>query len=413
MQQRQVLLICTSLPQLGSAGNLTYLYAILDYLYFRKFDTTVLIIGYRFPKLLFRLSNYVPFRNIRLAGDGLLRLGDWILVMKVGAWRRAIYSGVMDSRLKFLREFAGRLRRRHVSEAHVIMGHFVGPAEIAAGRRWIAQSRAEFVLIDTIFLSAFRSCLPLGTRSLIITHDVFHQRYASFASRNIKVTPLVTAATERDALKDFDNIIAITDEDASVFVSMVPNAKIVTFPAPVNPVAKTGNATRRGDGNILFIGSKSSHNVDGLLWFLEEIWPGVKQRHPSATLDVVGSVCEEISGQYIGINKHHVVKDIAQVAQHAAFAINPIKSGSGLKIKMLDYLAHGLPIVTSPVGVQGFLRNGSEPFVVCNDAASFCETVDLLLREPDTVRAMSQRCAEYATQFSRRSLFDKLDVAFM
>ncbi len=411
--RKKALLICAALPQLGSAGNLSYLYAFLDYLDSRGFDATVLIVGYRLPKLLFRISDYIPFPNVRLAGDGLLRFGDWILVTKAGAWRRTIYSRLLDSKLPFLKGLANHMRRRHLREAQVIMGHFAGAAEVAAGQRWITRSKADFVLVDTIFLSAFRRALPTGTRSIIVTHDVFHQRYASFVNRNIKVTPLITAAIERDALKDFDAIVAISGEDASVFASLAPDASIVTFPSPVTPAAtNTGNARSPRGRSILFIGSKTSHNVDGLLWFFEEVWAGVKQRHPSATLDVVGSVCEEISGQYTGVNRHHIVKDLAQVAQRAAFAINPIRSGSGLKIKMLDYLAHGLPFVTSPLGVQGFPRNGAEPFIICNDASSFCEAVNLLLADPDALQSISQRCAPYAEQFSRDPLFEKLDAAF-
>ncbi len=410
--RKNALLICAALPQLGSAGNLSYLYAFLDYLDSRQFDATILIVGYRLPKLLFRLSNYLPFRNVRLAGDGLLRFGDWILVLKAGAWRRAIYGGLADSRFTLLKDFAGRLRRRHVSEAQVIMGHFVSPAEVAAAQRWIARSKPDFVLIDTIFLSAFEHGLPAGARSVIVTHDVFHQRYASFVSRDINVAPVVTATTERDALKGFDAIVAISGEDASVFASLQPNARIVIFPSPVSPVAKTGAVGSEPNANILFIGSKTSHNVDGLLWFLEEVWPGVRQRHPSVALDVVGSVCEEIAGEYSGVVKHYMVKDLGEVAGRAAFGINPIRSGSGLKIKMLDYLSHGLPFVTSPLGARGLPRSDVEPFIVCEDAPSFCEAVNLLLSNPETLRSMSQRCAPYAKQFSRDSLFEKLDAAF-
>ncbi|VTZ25408.1 conserved hypothetical protein [Methylocella tundrae] len=410
--RKKALLVCAALPQLGSAGNLSYLYAFLDYLDSRQFGATILIVGYRLPKLLFRLSNYIPFRNVRLAGDGLLRFGDWILVLKPGAWRRAIYGGLVDSKFALLKEFAARLRRRHVSEAQVVMGHFAGPAEVAASQRWIARSKADFVLIDTIFLSAFGRNPPDGARSIIITHDVFHQRFASFVSRDIKVTPVITAATERDALKGFDTIVAISGEDASVFASLEPNARIVVFPSPVTPAAKTVTAEPAPSGGILFIGSKTSHNVDGLLWFLEDVWPGVRQRHPSATLNVAGSVCEEIPGDYAGVVKHHIVKDLAQVARRAGFAINPIRSGSGLKIKMLDYLANGLPFVTSQLGAQGFPRGDEEPFIVCDDAPSFCEAVNLLLGDPETLRSMSQRCAPYAQQFSRDSLFAKLDAAF-
>jgi polysaccharide biosynthesis protein PslH len=411
--RKNALLICAALPQLGSAGNLSYLYSFLDYLASRGFSVTVLIVGYRLPKLLFRLSEYIPFPNVRLAGDGLVRFGDWILVTKAGAWRRAIYSRVMDSQLPFLRSLANHMRQRHLREAQVIMGHFAGAAEVAAAQRWITQARADVVLVDTIFLSAFQRALPTGARSIIVTHDVFHERCASFISRRIKVAPLITAAIERDALKGFDAIVAISGEDAGVFASLAPDASIVTFPSPVTPTAPSkGNVRSPRGRSILFIGSKTSHNVDGLLWFFEEVWAGVRRRHPSATLDVVGSVCEEISGPYTGVTKHHIVKDLADVAQRASFAINPIRSGSGLKIKMLDYLAHGLPFVTSPLGVQGFPRSGAEPFIVCNDAASFCEAVNLLLAEPEALWSMSQRCAPYAEQFSRGPLFAKLDRAF-
>jgi glycosyltransferase involved in cell wall biosynthesis len=412
MERKQVLLICGALPQMGRAGHLSYLYAILEYLDSRNFDITLLVVGYRFPRLIFRLSDYVPFCNVKLAGRVLLRCGDWVLVTRFGAWRRAAYRYLIDSRHKVIRKWVDDLRRRYVGEADVVMGQFASATDVEAERRWIENTNAKFVIIETIFLSPFQSCLPSGACSVIITHDVFHQRFLSFADRNIRAEPVITAASERDALKDYDHLIAISDADADSFASMLPNANIVVF----SSVADLAEEGRRGEQvrgkRILFIGSIAHHNVDGLLWFLNEVWPRVRRQHPSATIDLVGSVCEGISDGHPGVQKHHIVKDIETIARHAAFAINPVQAGSGLKIKMLDYLSHGLPIVTSPVGVGGFPRNDSEPFLVCGDTASYYEAVDLLLRDPSAIRALSERCAAYARQFSRDVQFKKLDSIF-
>jgi glycosyltransferase involved in cell wall biosynthesis len=152
-------------------------------------------------------------------------------------------------------------------------------------------------------------------------------------------------------------------------------------------------------------------NVDGISWFLSDVWPRVIARLPDARLELIGSVCGAVAADVPSAIKHYTVAELSPLLARMSFAVNPLRGGSGLKIKMLDYFAHGVPAISTSVGAAGFPRNGEEPFVVCDESVDFAETVIAWLGAPEIPARYSARCAGYARLFSRESSFAEIDRA--
>lgn len=161
---------------------------------------------------------------------------------------------------------------------------------------------------------------------------------------------------------------------------MLPTSSVIL----ARKAANLPEATKKAqiEGRCLFVGSNNRPNQEGLEWFLANVWPEVLRLFPGATLDIAGNVSVPDSAktdpsiQYLGRVDH-----LANVYATASLAIVPLLSGSGMKIKVVEAAAHGTPIVTTSIGLQGLsiLRNLVN---VEDDPLSFARSAAASLGDP-------------------------------
>lgn len=396
-QTRTALVVCDELPLPNYSGHTTYNRAFIHALKEAGFDVAVFITGYRFRKPFFVSSEEVQVDDIRtVAPHAFNPFGDHFWVRPLGMLRLAFNnSGLKRS-----------LQKRQENRA-VQIGKWLSDRRIQLGlRKLIEENQPDYLLVDTIFRSTILEDVPARTTKILIGHDVFHQRCQALLDSGLAPSPNVSHADETHALGRFDGAIAITENDARSYRSMCPALPVLDLASPIT--VRTAPPPRRDSKRILYIGSRAQVNVDGLEWFLESIWPGVRQGCPQAQLDVVGSICSEIRDDIEGVVLHGRLDDFSAIANEAMFAINPVRAGSGLKIKMLDYFAHGLGCLTTPAGAQGFPESANNPIGVCANEREFTQAC---LQWVSTLALCQQQsvCATaYAGQFSFESFSGKL-----
>jgi polysaccharide biosynthesis protein PslH len=133
-------------------------------------------------------------------------------------------------------------------------------------------------------------------------------------------------------------------------------------------------------------------NVDAAVWFGQEVWPEVRRRSPDARLLLVGrdpsrsvralaSSSVEVSG---------TVCDVRPYLAQARVAVAPLRSGGGTRLKILEALDAGRPVVATSVAVDGLEDLIGEGVVVADDSASMIEIVSALLDEPDRASALGR-----------------------
>lgn len=401
-----VLLVTEEIPQHTDRGALAYLRPFIDYCGQRGFDLTILVTGHRFESLLLNAARIFPEAHPRLVGPDLIRLGPWSIVVGLGSWKHAVFNWLMRSGPKWLRGIALRIRTARLGDVALI-GRCVQTSEVRRFARIVRAIDPDVMLVNTIFSANVLEAKPARTHSLVITHDVMHQRAASLEARGMRVAPRVSKSEEAELLNRFDAIIAISEEDAVEFRRLSTRPVHVVCP----PIASRESSRSANPKHCVFIGSGSTHNVDGMAWFFDSIWPRVLAHEPQARIELIGAICNSIDAAAPAVIKHFIVEDVGPAIESAAFAINPLCAGSGLKIKMLDYLAHGLPVITTTVGATGLQRTGTEPFVVCDDPTEFAATIVSWFGDGTLVAAYAARCRDYVRAFSLDATYRALDRA--
>jgi glycosyltransferase involved in cell wall biosynthesis len=114
------------------------------------------------------------------------------------------------------------------------------------------------------------------------------------------------------------------------------------------------------------------------MWFIEEIWPLVTRKLRGVRLRLIGSNPSKrlLDLRRRGVDVTGFINDLEPVYRNAAVAIAPLRSGAGVKFKVLQALAYGRPVVSTAVGVEGIeVPTDSRLLGVANDPQGFAERV--------------------------------------
>jgi glycosyltransferase involved in cell wall biosynthesis len=172
------------------------------------------------------------------------------------------------------------------------------------------------------------------------------------------------------------------DDDARRRCIVVPNG--VAAPPPLaEPTAAT---------ELAFVGNlRTLQNLDAVWFFLRDVLPALRAHHPGLTLRLIGPV-GTADRQHLarndGVRVIGQVDSITTALQGAAIGICPMRIGAGMQNKVLDYMAHGLATVTSPVGLEGIQAIDGEHLLVAGPAEEWVERIGTLVRQPAMARKL-------------------------
>ncbi len=157
-------------------------------------------------------------------------------------------------------------------------------------------------------------------------------------------------------------------------------------------------------------------NSQGLLWFIQQVWPLLLKRHPDLRFDVVGKDADirlqQAVAEFDGISLRGFVDDLQTVYRDSRVSVAPLLFGSGMKVKVLDAMARGMPTVTTSVGAEGIEIENSKHLLVADDPAEMADHIDDLLSDPVLWQRL-QRCSRALVQerYTWTQLFKQMHSA--
>ncbi|MBK5290474.1 MAG: glycosyltransferase, partial [Acidobacteriia bacterium] len=172
-------------------------------------------------------------------------------------------------------------------------------------------------------------------------------------------------------------------------------------------------SARRRPGTILFLGSfRHLPNAEALQWFVRKALPFVLARRPEARLTIIGSdppPKHSLSDWGDSIDLQGFVEDIQRpMADHAVF-ICPILSGSGVRVKLLEAFASGIPVVSTTLGAEGLTERDGEFCALADTPEAFAAKIIYLFDHPAEALEMCRRArAEVETNWDMPAITEKL-----
>jgi glycosyltransferase involved in cell wall biosynthesis len=288
-----------------------------------------------------------------------------------------------------------------------------------ARRRFLSEHAREYKAIVCAWTTVAWRFLPVARAAapdaflIFDSHDVNHLREYRQArvtgNQNTLRRALVSRARETDSMRIADCTLAISDYDAEVLRALDPGAHVEVVTMWCEP--RVPAASRRP--NVLFLGHyRAAHNHDAAIHLARDIWPSVKARHPHARLILAGSdpdvtIADLATGD---ISVPGWLPDLSRLFAEAAVFAAPLRFGAGIKGKMLQAMAHGVPIVASAIAAEGMDLRDGENYLRAESPDASASAILRLLSDGELAQRLACNAQELLrTKFTRGAVESQLD----
>jgi glycosyltransferase involved in cell wall biosynthesis len=205
-------------------------------------------------------------------------------------------------------------------------------------------------------------------------------------------------------VRQFDAVLAVSHEDkASLQAAAGKAVDIVVIPIAIDTDEVATIEREPEPTHILHIGTMYwPPNIDGVNWFIREVYRLIRQERPDVQFDVVGSrppaEMVALNEAGLGINVTGYVADPTSYFERAALMVVPLRAGGGMRVKILNALAQGIPIVSTAMGCEGIAVTPGQDILVGDTAESFAAEVLKVLGDPALGRSLAANGRRLAEQ---------------
>jgi O-antigen biosynthesis protein len=265
----------------------------------------------------------------------------------------------------FLRKFGKFYDIVILSRLHVAL-KYIGPV-----KRYCPQAA---IIYDTVDLEYVRA-----SRYATLVQDNGIRKYADRMKKaELRLTTMV------------HSILTVSDVDRKILLEACPHLSIRVIPDiyPLQPPESLGKDRE----DLLFVGGFGHHpNTDAMSWFLHDIFPCIRRSLPGIRVLIIGEnpplKIQVFAAKDVVFMGH--VKDLQQYLWRCRIFVAPLRYGSGLKGKIIQSMAAGLPVVTTAIGAEGAFLGDGDNALIADDADAFVKNVVLLYQNQELWQKIS------------------------
>jgi GT2 family glycosyltransferase len=258
-----------------------------------------------------------------------------------------------------------RLLRNKYAKAAIVSRPSMAETFIPRIRRANPRAKIVFDMVDTHFIRLQRE------------HEITGDSHSLGEAKRYR-------KLERRLAQASDVVWSASAEDKRVMEREVPGKRIEVVPT-IHELRDTGKSfAERQD--LLFIGNMAHRpNEDAVLFFMKEVYPLVRRKLPEVRLDIIG---DNSSAEIAAYNSEQVrirgyVPDVEPYLLKRRVFVAPLRFGAGIKGKVGEAMAHGVPVVTTSIGAEGFGLTNEFDVMIGDDPASFAAAVARLYSEKE------------------------------
>lgn len=254
----------------------------------------------------------------------------------------------------------------------------------------VSLYRPRFILMDQ-----YMSLPPISPAK--VDPKLLQEEF--FDSFEFKVAP-----QEFEIYDRYKFTIAITRADADLIQKNTTHTRVVNLPMTQTVYALMNTY----EGDALYTAGRNPFNTQGYLYFAARVLPRVLEQVPAFCLTVTGAMCEDVAAVH-GVELRGFVSDLTPYYLRAPFLVCPILAKTGQQIKIIEAMAHGVPVIATRAAAEGSPIRHAENGLVARDASEFADFVIQLWRDRSLCRSLGNAAREtIATEFSQTRLLNGL-----
>lgn len=257
-----------------------------------------------------------------------------------------------------------------------------------------SEKKYDAVQIEHIFLFPYLDSIRMANSytKIIILHNLeFIRLRRMYENMSISLGKLYMFVLQRrikkhelSVLKRFDHIIVMSDSDKEQLCANYVKNNIVVIPNGVDTHSIKPTVGPCEKKTLLFVASLDYEpNQDGILWFLDTVYPLLIKEDPEFKLYIVGKNPDE------KIKKYHsdkivvtgTVDSVEKYYKLASVCIVPLRSGGGTRLKIFEALAYGIPTVSTTIGCEGISVANGKTILIADSPEDFANGIRRLMKD--------------------------------
>lgn len=333
-----------------------------------------------------------------------------------------IYSVSVDNRITL----KGALKSLFLGTPYILNRFY--SAEFANQLATILRQKAyDIVQFETIYMAHYldivrqSSNAALSLRAHNVEHSIW-ERVAVTTKNHLKKWYLrhqnaFLRQFELEKLNQIDLLLAITGEDLNAFRQLGFSKTGLAVPVGLDLAEYPVEKGAIGQMNSLaFIGALDwIPNQDGILWFLDHVWPRFHQKNPNAHFHVAGKNTPTwLSNLKLeGVIFHGQVPDAKAFINQHLILVAPLFSGSGIKIKVLEGMALERAVITTSIGVEGIPAINGQHLWIADTPDAFLARIDWCIRQPVEAQKMGKAARKLIlTEFDNKVIAQAVKTVY-
>jgi len=279
-------------------------------------------------------------------------------------------------------------------------------ADLAAG--------TPFDVVHADQLNMGQYALPFeNSRKVLDLHNALWMLYKRMAETTPVSDPMkyilmrdwpLLKRYEGDLCRRFDSVIAVTEEDRQLLIEAGAPSDITVIPIAIDTTEQALIPRQPSGPHIVHIGTMYwPPNINGIIWFLEAVYPLIKQQVPDVRCTLIGSRPPEHliqrgqADRTLTITGY--VEDPRPFLEDSSMMIVPLQAGGGMRVKILNALSQGIPMVSTTVGCEGIQVEHNRDILIADHAEDFAQACVRLLTDYDLNRRLTLAGRQTAEQF--------------
>lgn len=264
----------------------------------------------------------------------------------------------------------------------------------------------DIVQLELSFMARYVDDISASCRAkkVLATHNVETQRFrrelklSAWGARRavLLAESALFPRWESDAVSKFDGAIAVSQSDVNWITEFATGKPVVLVPNGVDTeFFRPGDAATKTTQSIVFTGLMNyPPNSDAVCWFVQDIFPALRQAYPNLVFKIVGARPSEkvqALANVTGVIVTGEVPDIRPYVEEALAFVVPLRSGGGTRLKILQAMALACPIISTAVGAEGLEVSEGEDILFAEDDKQFVQKVGQLIESAEMAERMGQR----------------------
>lgn len=300
-------------------------------------------------------------------------------------------------------------------------------AEMRAALAELART-THFDIVHADQLNMGQYALPFrDSRKVLDLHNALWVLYKRLAETLPLTRPMKYILTrdwrllkqyEGQMCRTFDAVTAVSQEDKAALIEAGARDDITVIPIAIDTDEPALIPRRPKEPHIVHIGTMYwPPNIQGITWFLDEIYPHIRQQVPDVRCTLIGarppaSLLERGQADP-SLTVTGYVNDPLPYLQASSMMVVPLLSGGGMRVKILNALSQGIPMVSTTVGCEGINVHSGEDILIADDPQAFADASVRLLTDAslnDCITRNGRRTAEQ--QYDYRQACQPLDAIY-